>query len=37
MDEDFTGAVRVVPELGDGPNVNVTIKDLGELAAATAA
>ena len=37
MDEDFTGAVKVVPELGDAPNVNVTIEDLGELAAATAA
>jgi len=37
VDEDFTGAVRVVSELGDEPNVNVTLADLGELAAATAA
>jgi HAD superfamily hydrolase (TIGR01509 family) len=37
VDEDFTGAVKVVPELGDVPNVNVTLADLGELAAATAA
>ncbi len=36
-DEDFTGAVKVVPELGDDPNVNVRLADLGELAAATAA
>jgi HAD superfamily hydrolase (TIGR01509 family) len=37
VDEDFTGAVRIVPELGDEPNVNVRLADLGELAAATAA
>jgi len=37
VDEDFTGAVKVVPELGDAPNINVTLADLGELAAATAA
>jgi len=37
VDEDFSGAVRVVPELGDEPNVNVRLADLGELAAATAA
>jgi HAD superfamily hydrolase (TIGR01509 family) len=37
VDEDFTGAVKVVPELGDEPNVNVRLADLGELAAATAA
>ncbi len=37
VDEDFAGAVKVVPELGDEPNVNVTLADLGELAAATAA
>ena len=37
VDEDFTGAARVVPELGDEPNVNVTLADLGELAAAAAA
>ena len=37
VDEDFTGAVKVVPELGDEPNVNVRLADLGELAAASAA
>ena len=37
VDEDFTGAVKVVPELGDGPTIHVTLADLGELAAATAA
>ena len=37
VDEDFAGAVRVVPELGDAPTINVTLADLGELAAATAA
>src|SRR5690606_5381416 len=37
VDEDFTGAVKVVPELGDEPNVNVRLADLGELAAANAA
>jgi HAD superfamily hydrolase (TIGR01509 family) len=37
VDEDFTGAVKVVPELGDAPNVNITLAELGELAAATAA
>src|SRR5690606_20845120 len=37
VDEDFAGAVKVVPELGDGPNVNITLADVGELAAATAA
>jgi HAD superfamily hydrolase (TIGR01509 family) len=37
IDEDFTGAAKVVPELGDEPNVNVRLADLGELAAATAA
>ena len=37
VDEDFTGALKVVPELGDEPNVNVRLVDLGELAAATAA
>jgi len=36
MDEDFTGAARVVPDLGDEPQVNVRLADLGELAAATA-
>lgn len=37
VDEDFTGAVKVVPELGDEPNINVRLTDLGALAAATAA
>ncbi len=37
VDEDFSGAVKIVPELGDEPNVNVRLADLGELAAATAA
>lgn len=37
VDEDFSGAVKVVPELGDETNVNVRLADLGELAAATAA
>ena len=36
VDEDFTGAVKVVPELGDEPNVNVRLADLCELAAAAA-
>jgi HAD superfamily hydrolase (TIGR01509 family) len=36
VDEDFAGAVKVVPELGDEPNVNVRLADLGELAAAAA-
>ena len=36
MDEDFTEAARVVPELGDEPNVNIRLADLGELAAAAA-
>jgi HAD superfamily hydrolase (TIGR01509 family) len=36
VDEDFTGAAKVVPELGDEPNVNVRLADLGELAAAAA-
>ena len=35
-EEDFAGAARVVPELGDEPNVNVRLADLGELAAAAA-
>ena len=37
VDEDFTGAVKIVPELGDEPNVNVRLADLCELAAAAAA
>ncbi len=35
-DEDFREAAKVVPELGDGPNVNVTLRDLAELAAEAA-
>ena len=31
--EDFTGALRVIPELGDPPNVNITVKDLEALSA----
>ncbi|OYX09704.1 MAG: hypothetical protein B7Z08_04030 [Sphingomonadales bacterium 32-68-7] len=37
VEEDFTGAARVVPELGDEPNVQIRLADLGALAAATAA
>jgi beta-phosphoglucomutase-like phosphatase (HAD superfamily) len=37
MEEDFTGAVKVVPELGDAPTVNVTLQDLRQLAAETQA
>jgi len=33
VDEDFSEADRVVPELGDAPTINVTLADLGELAA----
>jgi len=33
VDEDFSEADRVVPELGDAPNINITLADLGELAA----
>ena len=33
VDEDFTEADRVVPELGDEPHVNITLADLCELAA----
>ncbi len=36
VDEDFTGAAKVVPELGDEPNVNVKLAEMRELAAATA-
>ena len=36
VDEDFTGAVKVVPELGDEPNVNVRLADLCGLAATAA-
>jgi HAD superfamily hydrolase (TIGR01509 family) len=37
VDEDFSEADRVVPELGDAPHINVTLADLGELAAEFAA
>jgi beta-phosphoglucomutase-like phosphatase (HAD superfamily) len=37
LDEDFTEADRVVPELGDEPDIEITLADLGELAAAHAA
>jgi len=33
VDEDFREAARVVPELGDGDQVNITLQDLEELAA----
>jgi HAD superfamily hydrolase (TIGR01509 family) len=33
VDEDFSEADRVVPELGDAPNINITLADLAELAA----
>ena len=36
-DEDFTGAAAVVPELGDVPNVRVTLGDLAQLASKVAA
>ncbi len=36
VDEAFGEAVRVVPELGDEPNVNVRLTDLAELASAHA-
>ena len=31
IDEDFTGALRIVPELGDPPNVNLTVAELAAL------
>ena len=37
MDEDFTEAARVVPELGDAPNAQITLAELDELVPATAA
>ena len=37
VDEDFSEADLVVPELGDAPTINVTLADLGELAAEHAA
>jgi HAD superfamily hydrolase (TIGR01509 family) len=33
VDEDFHEAAKVVPELGDGDRVNITLQDLEELAA----
>ena len=36
-DEDFTGALEVVPELGDAPNVRVTLGDLERLVSKVAA
>ena len=35
--EDFTGSIGVVPELGDDPNISITIDKLEELAAKHAA
>jgi hypothetical protein len=37
VDEDFSEADRVVPELGDPPSINITLADLSELAAEFAA
>jgi HAD superfamily hydrolase (TIGR01509 family) len=37
VDEDFAEAAKVVPELGDPPNVRVTLQDLQSLAASRAA
>jgi HAD superfamily hydrolase (TIGR01509 family) len=37
IDEDFTGASKVVPELGDPPKVLVTLKDLQAISAQRAA
>jgi HAD superfamily hydrolase (TIGR01509 family) len=36
VDEDFSEAAKVVPELGDPPTVYVTLKDMEQLAAARA-
>ncbi len=36
-DEDFTGAVDVVPELGDEPHVRIRLADLDRLASRQAA
>lgn len=33
VDEDFTEAAKIVPEMGDAPNINITIEDLSKLAA----
>ena len=32
-EEDFSGAARVIPELGDGPGVNLTVEDCAALVA----
>jgi beta-phosphoglucomutase-like phosphatase (HAD superfamily) len=32
LDEDFREAARIVPELGDPPNVRITLKDLKAIA-----
>ena len=37
VDEDFNGALHVVPELGDAPDVKVTLEDLCRLASRLAA
>ena len=37
VDEDFTGALAVAPELGDAPNVKVTLEELSRLASRLAA
>jgi beta-phosphoglucomutase-like phosphatase (HAD superfamily) len=37
VDEDFSGAAKVVPELGDEPNVRITLGDLRAIAAGRAA
>jgi HAD superfamily hydrolase (TIGR01509 family) len=37
IDEDFRGALDVVPELGDPPNATITIEDLSQLASKRAA
>ena len=37
LDEDFAEAAKVVPELGDPPNVRIKLKDLQSLAAPRAA
>ena len=37
LGEDFTGALDVVPELGDAPNKQVTLEDLSRLASRLAA
>jgi HAD superfamily hydrolase (TIGR01509 family) len=37
MDEDFSEAIGIAPELGDPPNPTVTLAQLGSLAASTAA